>query len=260
MIALIDSLRRIARQLAPRLGSSPLYLLDEFERLSKLFATENTTFIRYNDGEARIVRGKPIDEHTQAATVDHWTSPKGMSKLGRDLDALCNRAQWYYGIPCSCCAGKLKQRMLSRLPDVPQDHITFGNLFVNAAFPLFTPWIESLKRPVVLLTNYRGLGKTYPFTVVDHFTFPDDCITYYENHHQQLHQQVRELADKHHNTIFLFSAGPFKAVFGSLYDQNPNNSYLDVGSAIGPFVHGTATRPYHDRESASVYTNRNCVL
>ena len=34
-----------------------------------------------------------------------------------------------------------------------------------------------------------------------------------------------------------------------MYNANPNNKYIDVGSSIDEFTHGRKTRPYMDPKS-----------
>ena len=50
---------------------------------------------------------------------------------------------------------------------------------------------------------------------------------------------------QHNDTLFFISAGPLSEVLiDELYSENPNNRYIDVGSAIDEYVHGKVTRPY----------------
>ena len=58
-----------------------------------------------------------------------------------------------------------------------------------------------------------------------------------------------ETKDKQ-NELFFISCGPIsEIIIHKLYESNPNNTYVDVGSSIDEFVHGYKTRPYMDPTS-----------
>lgn len=237
-----------------------MYLTDEFRRLTSL-VDKNITFVRYGDGEVMLTEGIEVPGYTQAGQVDKWTSPAGISKLGQDLGSLIENPDWYYGIPCQCCNDALKHKILQRLHGVPKDHITFANMFVNAAYPLFQEWIKSLKRPVVLAVNEVGRDADYPFVVLDKMLLPNNCVYEWQDRSEILIQQAKSLATRHDNTIFLISAGPLKVLIKYMYEANPSNTYLDVGSSLDPYTHRRNTRPYQASEmGGSGFSGLNCYF
>lgn len=239
---------------------SSMHLLDEYDRIAKLIEAGNITFVRYNDGETLLVSGQAISTDTQAYLVDKWSFNGGTAKIRDDMIQMLNHPEWYYGIPCQCCNNPLKLKILSFMQHLPPDHITFGNLFVNAAYPKFAEWVQNFKRPVVLIANHRGDHRNYPFPVAQFVGLPDDCVNEWENSREVWIEYAQLLAQSYNDTLFLFSGGPLKVMIHFMYNANPNNTYLDVGSAIGQWVHGHVTRPYQTIASHSEYFGRNCVF
>ena len=238
-------------------------LLDEISGLlARIDSGENFTFVRYGDGEVMLMSGTQVGPGTQAGTVDKWTSPGHQTLLGRDMRVMLSHPEWIYGIPCSCCNDPLKHRIMCMIPDIPATQVTFANMFVNAAYPVFEQWVSTIKRSVVLITNEDGKGRPYPFEHKAHMLLPDDCVNVWEDdvHRTSLITEAQQLAQANDNTLFLFSGGPLKVLIHYMYEANPNNAYIDVGSAIDKWAHGGFTRPYHNRNNNSPYTNRNCVF
>lgn len=232
-------------------------LLDqEFNRLqTKLL--ENQVFIRYGDGEVMLSHGIPVGHGTQAYQVDRWSSPAGETDLGLELKSLLNNPDWYYGIPCQCCNLNCKNLILNLLNRVPSDKITFANLFINANYDQFKVWIKNIDKPVVVLANENGTHN-YPFKVKEILELPDNCVNYWQNNSKDLIYAAATLAKKYSDTIFLFSGGPLKVLLKYMWEANPNNSYLDVGSAIDIWTYGRMTRPY--QLGVGEYGTRNCLF
>ena len=238
-----------------------MLLLEESSKLlARIDSGENLTFVRYGDGEVLLACGQPVGKHTQAALVDRWHSDGGMTSLGYAMRLMLTHPEWVYGIPCQCCNDGLKKSLLSMMENIPSVNITFANMFVNAAFPNFERWVKSITRSVVLVTNVAGKNRNFPFKVDAHLLLPDDCVSQWEYQAQHMINVAEHLARSFTNTLFLFSGGPLKVLLHYMYEANPRNVYLDVGSAIDQWVHGRQTRPYHNRAGGSPYTNRNCLF
>ena len=61
---------------------------------------ENFTFARYADGEILLMRGSEVKTNTQAFTVDKWSSPNGLTKVGHELLVTLDHTEenYYYAI------------------------------------------------------------------------------------------------------------------------------------------------------------------
>jgi hypothetical protein len=52
------------------------------------------------------------------------------------------------------------------------------------------------------------------------------------------------------NQLFFISCGPVsEIIIHKLYQNNPNNTYVDMGSSLDELIHGYKTRPYMDPNS-----------
>lgn len=226
----------------------------EFNRLYPILEN-NCVFIRYGDGEVMLSSGVPVTQGTQAYITDRWYSKDATTKIGNELGSLLNNPKWYYGIPCQCCNIECKNLILSRLSSSSSDKISFANLFINGNYTKFKDWVTNINKRIIVIANERGVYK-YPFKVEEILRLPDNCVYYWENNSQELIVQAEALAKKYSNTIFLFSGGPLKVLIKYMWEANPHNSYLDVGSAIDPWTYDKLTRPY--QTGSGDYASRNC--
>ena len=218
----------------------------EFDRIISLINTKNSfVFVRYGDGESMLIDGIDVPKNTQAYDVDGWYSV-GKTKLGDDIKVSLSHTEdsWYYGIPCECCNLECKEKLLKNL-NVTKDQITYANLWVNSNYKFFKDWVNNLNEEIVLITNKKGLGNDYPFKVLKHIPIPDDCVNFYEKEKEKFIQEIINEVSDTKNKIFLVSAGPLsEVIIHFLYLNEPNNKYIDVGSALDEFVHKKITRPY----------------
>jgi hypothetical protein len=89
--------------------------------------------------------------------------------------------------------------------------------------------------------------ENFPFKVAEFFPFQDDCIRYWNEYGDDYINQLIDYVSQIENKTFFISAGPIsEIIIHTLYNINPNNQYIDVGSSIDEYVHGNKTRPYMD--------------
>lgn len=231
----------------------------EFERIIGLINnTDSFVFVRYGDGEVILMNNGVIDESTQAFRVDKWKA-SGPTKLGNDLRASMENKDWYYGIPCECCNLSCKNYLLGLL-DVPEEQITYANLWVNSNYKLFLEWVKTLN-DVVLMVNHNASGNLdkFPFSISEFFPIQDDCVGYYENNSETFIDEIVAMANKYTGKTFLISAGPLsEVIIHYMYQANKNNKYIDVGSSLDEFTHNKITRPY--MLNGNMYNLKKCVF
>lgn len=224
---------------------------DEFYRIKNLIVdSESFVFARYGDGEVMLIEHTPVGKNSQAYLVDGWSS-NGFTKLGDHLSLTLKNKDWFYGIPCQCCNLSCKNYLLGRL-EVPDNQITYANLFVNSNYEHFKKWINDSKLNVVLIANFRAQENLnlFPFNILEFYPVGDDCVQYYEQKNQSLVHDLTLLSNKFTNTIFFVSAGPLsEIIIDILYRSNKKNKYVDVGSALDEYIHNKKTRPYMSQNS-----------
>ena len=207
---------------------------------------ENFTFTRYADGEVMLMNGVGVLENTQAFNVDNWKSPNNLTKVGKDLLETLNHTEdnYYYAI-----SGKNDNisdyNFLRSNIKHNDNNITFVNLWINANYRNMLKKLSNLKRDVVLICNENAKIENFPFNVVSITSFPNDCITFWEQNSEEYINRLIKDYGTLNNQLFLISCGPVsEIIIHKLYENNPNNTYIDVGSSIDEFVHGRQTRPY----------------
>jgi hypothetical protein len=137
---------------------------------------------------------------------------------------------------------------------INNNNILFANLLVNANFRKFAGYLMGLDREVVLIANEEGYDKEYPFNVTDAIWVKEECIEWYNGHKKDILASVKDISEKYRDTLFLVAAGPLANIMvDKLYEYNPDNTYLDVGSAIDVFTKGVTTRFYQDPNNVFAY-------
>lgn len=233
--------------------------ISEFHRIISLIESNDSfVFVRYGDGEVILMNGGVIDESTQAFMVDKWKS-NGMTKLGNDLKLSLQNKSWYYGIPCECCNLSCKNYLLNLL-NLPNEHITYANLWVNSNYNLFLKWVSKLD-DVVLMVNHNASEnlKNFPFIINEFYPIQDDCVSFYENNYESFINDIKKISSKHTAKTFLISAGPLsEVIIHHMYNENKNNKYIDVGSSLDEYTHNKITRPYMIH--GNMYNLKKCVF
>lgn len=221
----------------------------EFVKMkNKILSKENFSFLRYGDGEHALITNASVLKDTQAYLVDNWhyegTSP---TRLGKKLyeSLFINSNKVFYGIPTYTQGPKTHAYFTERV-QVPYENITYADLFINSNFNSFVDFISNeLNESIVLIANKDcTVNSLKVLNIKEFFAVPDDCVNFYELYNQQFESSLNNLT-KYKNTLFFISAGPLSEVIISyLFNLNPDNRYIDVGSAIDFFTKGKITRPY----------------
>ena len=228
-----------------------LHSTQEYQKYwGKIKRGENFMFLRYGDGERMLMLGQEV--HAQ----EGWQAPNKLTSLGLALQKTLNTATpppknylnadstVTYAVTCPCCNSELYFWYLQHLK--PDTSITTANVWINANFPKFKRDFLELKRDAVLITNYRGKGKTFgKLNIKKHYTVDDDCVNFWEREGQALIKQIIDETGKEENLLYAFSAGPLsEPIMIELYKNNPNNCYIDFGSALNFIIHDGITRPF----------------
>lgn len=219
----------------------------DFDRLIDLINKKvNFSIVRLGDGEMALINGRPIGPGTQAYNVDQWGADNKLYKLGIDMKTSLNHKEpnYFFGIPT---INQSKSIYLSLKKIIPQSEnkITFADAFINSNYNRFKKFLEELNEDVVLIASKDGVGRKTPFKIIEYFPIQNDCVNFYEKYKEKFQNDLIELGKKYKNTLFLISCGPLSpVVVNVLYKSNPNNRYIDVGSATDQIVHGKITRPY----------------
>ena len=217
---------------------------------------ENFALARYGDWEKMLMCWEEVGKWTQAEAQDHWTSPNGMTELWTKLKETLDidSPNYYYAIPCKCCNEKWKKRYFD---NIKSRNFTFANLFINNNYEIFKEWLSTIKREVNVIANYEWRGKEYPFKVKQYMIVWDDCVNYFAKSGTQSLNVYKEWAKGVQDELFFISAWPLANIYVyEMYKANPNNTYIDVWSAIDERTKGRITRWFQRPED--FYAKRFC--
>lgn len=229
-------------------------LNDEYNKFwKKIEHQENFTLLRYGDGERSIMIGKSV------TAQEGWISPNYVSKLGEDLlkTLNVNDDKVYYGISCPCCDSPAYYWYSTR---IGSNNKTFANLFINKNYAKFATDFEQIKRDAVFIGNYRAQNKKIGnLNVLKYYTIDDDCISFWENDAAKMVEEIKNDFGNKNDLLYVVSAGPMsEPIITELFNNNPNNCYIDFGSSIDKYIHEKQTRPYMDENT--IYAKQNCWM
>ncbi len=199
---------------------------------NRLLSGEKFAFSKYADGEWAMLNNKPIEsmgEFVYNPAIDYFYSDKLLESYRfRDPG-------YYIGISCPCCQGIETHKMMIRVSKQPDEHITYANLFVNANYEYYVenivPFYSTVK--IVLVCNRNGKVENLPFK-------PEQIYVIDQHAYKNNYDLIEKIKSEHINTrdhVFLFSAGPLGNMLAhQLWEANKNNTYLDIGSTLNPWL------------------------
>lgn len=216
---------------------------------------------RFADGEASVLKNLTV------GNKDGWLYETDENLIFRaDLRKalLCRDPGYYYGISCTCCDKENHDYLLGMLR-TDLDQVTYSNLWVNANYStfkeLFAETVRASRKEVVLITgkkaDVRALAGT--FEVKAFLPIPGNCVTYWETHREDLRARLDLHASTRNDAVFLVAAGPLSEILiHELWQVNPRNTYLDIGSTLDPILFRRKSRDYHT--DGDRYSQRVCVF
>ena len=198
----------------------------------KLKNGENFSIARYGDGEMIAMRGETI-----SSGYGEWntngTDPR--YSIARDYLATSFKFKdpgYYVGIVCPCCQGMDNFNKMKSESGQEDSQLTYANIFVNSNYGFFVQNFIPLFREkrVILVANKNSKVQNLPFggefigVEYDAWVKNIDLVEQLEKANIQ-------------NTLFLFACGPLGKILAQrLWANNKNNTYLDIGSTLHPWL------------------------
>jgi hypothetical protein len=215
--------------------------------INLILSDQNFAYARYADGEVALMKGRGVGQGSQAYHVDNWSAPDKLTEIGMELlESLAHMEDNYYYAISSNTDFVDDYEFLTDRIKVPSN-ITFANLWINANYQKMKVFYQNLNKEVFLICNEKASKDKFPFPIAEIFPFPNNCVQYWEEYGDDYINQLGNYVVQVFNRTFFISCGPIsEIIIHKLYQMNPNNQYIDVGSSIDEFVHGYKTRPYMD--------------
>jgi Glycosyl transferase family 2 len=192
---------------------------------------------RFADGEYYVLENMPL------TNIDNWTFSTGSILCDHLNDSLkMIQTNFFYGISGLTDNESMCNYYYSKI--VNQHNITYANIFVNQNFHKWKSFLESTLMNCVLISSSHS-DKIGAISVIEHVPIHPFLVNIWDTKCQEYFDIMAALGKKYTGTLFLISAGPISCIFiQKLYQANPNNTYIDVGSSIDVYTKNTYTREY----------------
>jgi hypothetical protein len=204
---------------------------------------------RNNDGEMIILRNEHIDLRKKLNGEFVYNPQIKEHSFFREKlleSARHNGDNYYVGIACRCCVGDQKHEHLKKLTGLDNDHLTWGNIFVNGNFNEYLNTIVPMfsNYDVVMVCNHKANTNLIPFKDKIVKTFRVGTNAWMEDYLvvDELKEYVKESGE---GKLYIFAAGPFSNILIlEAYKESNKNTYLDVGSTLDSSMGLGKTRGY----------------
>lgn len=202
---------------------------------SSIEKEENITISKFCDGELSIIANKEIDNkefHFDPTNIEDQESRHAL------IDAFqYKHKQYFVGITCVKVFGISTHRQMKTICGQNEQQLTWADIWVNSNYPYFRNNILPLfnKRNTILFCNEKGKVENLPFKPTKVFKVGNSAL----KNNVKIVQEAKEYIDNNsvNNSIFLFCCGPLGNVLAHrLTEHNSNNTYLDIGSTLNPFL------------------------
>ena len=239
-----------------KLGKFPIKTFsNDFIRIKQsLLNKKNFAFSRFSDGEMWMMQKHGFElgpnGYSNYTEEDYKIfDPSNELHIGVGdhlLEAYKHQQSNYFcGLSCQCCVGKQNFRWMLQVSGKEDYMLTWANLFVNANYVRFVQEIMPIfqQRNVVLVARYNAVPENLPFRLIEAFEVTNNAAIENISLIEDMTNFISE--NKIENHVFLFAAGPLSNILiYELYKEFPNNTYLDIGSTLNPYLNLDIARGY----------------
>ena len=230
---------------------------DEIKKFyTMLYARENFSVARYGDGEMLALRGVRI-----TSGAGEWVTNGSdlRYEIARRLlyeSFTFKDPNYYVGIVCPCCQGQGNFMNMVNVSGQKDENLTYANLFVNSNYKYFLekfiPVFKQREKEIILVANKVSKIENLPFTVSEFHGIE------YNGWIENL-SLIDELQREDSGKLYLLACGPLGKILSyKLWQNNKNNTYLDIGSCLHPWLQSDINiRGYYQTDS--FHSNLTCT-
>lgn len=224
------------------------------EEISKLFVKlknkELFSFSKFADGEWMMMQNIPLDNKEFTYTTnDEFYKNKLIESFKFKDDG------YIVGVSCPCCQGQNHFDMVN-FSEQNESNLTYANIFVNDNYGFYKDnFLEEFKNwDVHLVANKNAKIEKIPFKVEKFYPVENTAWRY----NYGLIDEIKSLNLK--GKLFLFACGPFGNMLAhQLWENNKNNTYIDIGSTLNPWLQSEGFKRDYYNDNNSAYASRTCV-
>ncbi len=226
----------------------------EFDKfLGKVKEGENFAFARFSDGELFILKnqkvvlaenyfitGDRLGQGVYPAEEQKSFIPEHHKFYQQKLiDSLKFNKDGYYKGICtkSDVSAEDFEWQLELHGSSDLEHITFANVLINNNYKRFIQEMVPLfaDRDVIYVVNENANLPGLPFKVKKSFRIGSNCMI---NDYDKV-DKVKEYIEKNNlkdHLILCSAASLSNYIIHQCYEENQNNTFLDIGSTLNPFL------------------------
>ena len=224
----------------------------EFDKfLEKLKNKENFAFSRFSDGELFILRNETVilaeNHFVTGDRKGQGTYPKEEQKefipekhqFHQKKLVECfkfKKPGYYKGICCRNDVGEDAFFWQKSLNGSDTD-LTFANLLINKNYRRFVDELVPVlkEREVLYVVNESANLSDLPFKVKKAFRIGSNCMVDNYDTIEEVKAYIKENDIRDH-VVLCSAASLSNFIIRDCYDDNPNNTFLDIGSCLNPYL------------------------
>ena len=226
-----------------------------FSNLLEMIKTkENFAFTRFSDGELFILQNKTVvlaDNHYVTGDIkganrytkeEHKEFYPDQHQKYREKLIQCykhNQEKYFKGI-CTSTDGHVGKENFDWMIDFhggDHENLTYANLLINANYKRFVEEMvpELRHRKVLYVVNEMADVANLPFDIDKTFLIGSNCMinNYDTPSRVSFYIQDNNISDA---VILCSAASLSNFVIYECYKENPNNTFLDIGSCLNPLL------------------------
>lgn len=208
--------------------------------IQKIINQEHFGIIRPSDGEFAILENNTLT----VQRGDDWTFMKDDILREQLIESVkINKPNLFIGIPCNkCCIKNMCDNYLNKY-NVAKNQLTYANLFCNSNWITFINFLKSYDKGFYLITTGT---KECEFPIKERLFIDKFLVNNWNTVFEKETFRIIEFIKDKKNKLICFASGPLSKIWiPKCMEINPENIYLDIGSALDYFTKGTENaRPY----------------
>jgi hypothetical protein len=226
---------------------------EEFDKIKNMLSTgENFAFSRFSDGELFIMQNKtvvlaPSYFVTGDRVGNNIYTKEEQKEFHPERDQFYreklieafqyNSHNYFKGICTKTDVGEQDFRWQLDLHGEDESNLTFANVLINSNYSRYVEEIVPLfkDKEVIYVANEMADLSGLPFEIKKHFSIGSNCMI----NNYDVVDKVKEYI-QHQNTsnhlILCSAASLSNYIIHQCYQDNPNNTFLDIGSSLNPYL------------------------
>ena len=223
--------------------------------IQKIIKGDHFGVIRPSDGEYLILENKTFTSQPG----DDWTHTSNSILREQLMNSVKTiNHNLFIGIPCNTC-GHFPSNMYDDYIEkyqVQKSQLTYANVFCNSNWKFFLQFLRSYIKGFYLITT--GTTPCNIFPIKERLYIDKFLVNKWDTVWEQETARILDYIRENNGELICFASGPLSKIWiPKCMEINPNNVYLDIGSALDYYTKGTTNvRPYTD--STSQYSKECC--